>query len=543
MSNRIFWNAFETAQKLLNKDIKNYQPSVIKQHKECDYPAAIENVELKKELEEKKIDFSSAFDDRFLRCRGQGARDLYTLRYGKFHRLPDLVVWPRCHEDVVFVVQLANIFCAIIIPFAGGTNTMLSLSYTKLSDRFLISLDTTQMNRILWIDKISMLACVESGIVGMDMEEELKKRGLTVGHSPDSIEFSTVGGWIATRSSGMKQQTYGNIEDIVTKLTLVTSVDVLEKNFLAPRVSIGPDFDHIAMGSEGTLGVITKVVVKLHAYPAVQRYGSIVFPDFETGIKFMYEVSKFPLKPSSLRLIDNCHCKLGLGFRHNKNLFHTVLDKSKMILMEKLLRYDFDTMALGTYHIEGEKADVDNIEGKLKKLSRKYSGLNGGSKNGRDAYLWTYTNAYVRDALFDLGFIFDSLEPSVIWERCVPLIEAIRNTWNAEMQQRKLDNLLAIRISQIYDTGACVYFYYGIGATSDKDQLETFEELTEILRAAIERAHGSISHHHGIGKKNQKWYPQAVSKVAVDVFKTIKSQIDPNNVFDCGNLVGVDGKL
>lgn len=136
-----------------------------------------------------------------------------------------------------------------------------------------------------------------------------------------------------------------------------------------------------------------------------------------------------------------------------------------------------------------------------------------------------------------MGFLFDSIEPSVSWAKCWKMIEAIKHTWNKELEKRKLFNMLAVRISQVYNDGACVYLYYGIGPTTEKDQLETFEELTDILREAIKISGGSLSHHHGIGKKSSKGYVDAVSRVGVNVFKAIKAQLDPNNVFDAGNLI------
>ena len=135
-----------------------------------------------------------------------------------------------------------------------------------------------------------------------------------------------------------------------------------------------------------------------------------------------------------------------------------------------------------------------------------------------------------------MGFLTDSIEPSVSWTNCWKMIEAIRHTWATEMEKRKLLNLLAIRISQIYGDGVCVYLYYGIGPTKDKDQMETYEEVTKILRTAIKHAGGSLSHHHGIGKKSSKGYAEAVSRVGVETFKAIKERLDPNNIFDVGNM-------
>lgn len=136
-----------------------------------------------------------------------------------------------------------------------------------------------------------------------------------------------------------------------------------------------------------------------------------------------------------------------------------------------------------------------------------------------------------------MGFLLDSIEPSVSWTKCWSMIQSIQQTWDLELKRRKLFNILAIRISQVYNDGVCVYLYYGIGPTTEKDQLETFEELTDILRKAIKLAGGCLSHHHGIGKKSSAGYPEAVSRVGVDMFKAIKTRLDPNNVFDVGNLI------
>lgn len=382
---------------LLQSDVANYKPYVNPVHKESDYPPRVENEEFCKELDSAKIDFSLDFEDRFLRCRGQATRDFYILRFGKFKRIPDIVVWPKSHDEVEIVVKLANKYLSVIIPYGGGTNITLSLNYTKHeSGRFFVSLDTSQMNRILWVDRSSMLACIESGIAGKDMEDALALKGLTMGHEPDSLEFSTLGGWVATRSSGMKQQTYGNIEDIVRKVTLVTSQGVLEKNFQAPRVSIGPDFDHIAMGSEGTLGVITNVVVKVHPAPPVRRCGSIMFPDFESGTNFMYEVGKFRTKPSSLRLVDNIHFQLGQALQQNKSIFGEMVDQFKKAGASIFLRFDMEKVSLATYLIEGEKEDVDAIESKVKDAAWQFWGVTAGPKYGERAYLMTFTICYIR---------------------------------------------------------------------------------------------------------------------------------------------------
>lgn len=166
-------------------------------------------------------------------------------------------------------------------------------------------MDMSRMTKIIWVDKENMLACVQAGIRGQDLERDLKKYGVVSGHEPDSSEFSTLGGWLSTRASGMKKNTYGNIEDIVQSMTLVTSVGTFSKKDHWPRVSAGPDFDQLILGHEGNLGVITEAIIRVRPVPEVMNFQSIIFPNFEIGQKFMEEMAKQTLYPTSLRLVDN----------------------------------------------------------------------------------------------------------------------------------------------------------------------------------------------------------------------------------------------
>lgn len=239
------------------------------------------------------------------RAHGHTLHEIFTLRESNFERIPDLVVWPKCHEDVVVLVQLAVKHNVVIIPFGGGTSVSGALLCPENELRMIVSLDTSQMNRILWIDHQNLTARIEAGIFGQDLERTLASYGLCTGHEPDSYEFSSLGGWVATRASGMKKNVYGNIEDLLVHVKMVTPVGTAERSCQVPRISSGPDIHHFILGSEGTLGVITEVTLKVRPLPEVQKYGSIVFPDFEPGVKFLREIAKQQLKPASVRLMDN----------------------------------------------------------------------------------------------------------------------------------------------------------------------------------------------------------------------------------------------
>jgi len=169
----------------------------------------------------------------------------------------------------------------------------------------IVSVDTTRMNSILWVDKENNTAAAGAGIMGQDLERGLMKYGLCTGHEPDSSEFSTLGGWISTRASGMKKNTYGNIEDIVQNITYVTPTGTYKRTSLYPRISSGPDMSHFVMGSEGNYGIVTEVTMRVRPIPQAKIFDSLVFPNYEIGIKFMQAVSQTNSWPSSLRLVDN----------------------------------------------------------------------------------------------------------------------------------------------------------------------------------------------------------------------------------------------
>lgn len=262
------------------------------------------NENLIEEIRKAGIEFSLDGLDRFIRCHGQTLADIYRIRKNQFKRIPDLVLWPKCHDEVLKIVQLVSKYEAVLIPYGGGTSVSCSVTCPQEETRSIAVVDTTQMNKLLWLNRENLTACFESGIVGQDLEKILQAEGLTMGHEPDSIELSTLGGWVATRSSGMKKNFYGNIEDLLVQVKMATCKGVLERKFLAPRVSCGPDFDQLILGSEGMFGIITEVVVKVSPMPEVKKFGSIVFPNFEIGLKFLREVARKKCQPTSIRLMD-----------------------------------------------------------------------------------------------------------------------------------------------------------------------------------------------------------------------------------------------
>uniref|UniRef100_A0A6E8VIU2 Alkylglycerone-phosphate synthase n=1 Tax=Anopheles coluzzii TaxID=1518534 RepID=A0A6E8VIU2_ANOCL len=503
-----------------------------------EYPAPVPCPEFLADIRGHGIDCTQNGEDRLIRCHGQTLHDVHMMRTGTFKRIPDVVLFPTSHEQVEQIVQSANKRNVVLIPYGGGTSVSGSVTCPEGETRPIAALDTSQMNRMLWIDRQNLVACFEAGIVGQDLERELRQLGFTVGHEPDSYEFSTLGGWVATRASGMKKNVYGNIEDLLVRVKMVTSKGVLERSLAVPRVSCGPDFNHLVLGSEGTLGVITEVVIKIRPLPQVKRYGSLVFPDFGSGIRCLREVARERLQPASIRLIDNEQFVFGQALKIPGGPLATVGEKLKKVYLTRWKRLQLDRIAIATLLFEGHDAQVKQHEAKIFAIAKRYGGFSAGSSNGEKGYILTFVIAYIRDLALDYSIVAESFETSVSWDRCEALCTNVKSCVRKECAKHNIQHyLISCRVTQTYDAGACVYFYFGFNHAGFSNPVTIYEEIENKARDEILASGGSISHHHGVGKIRSRWYPQSVSDVGVQLYKATKRELDPNNIFAAGNLI------
>src|ERR1700684_792452 len=262
------------------------------------------------------LDSNQVFDSRYERvihAYGKGFRDLFRLRRGSAEGAPDLVVYPENENDVLVTLRAAARHDVMVIPFGGGSNIFGCLERLA-ARRMAVSLDMRRMRRVLAVDAESFTARVEAGVFGPDLEEQLGVHGMTLGHFPDSFLHSTLGGWIATRSAGMQSDKYGKIEDMVIAVRMVTPEGVLQTR-MVPKSSNGIDVNHLCIGSEGTIGVITEATMRVHAVPESRQVQGYLFPEFEGGIEAMHECVTQECMPAMVRLNDPDKTALSLAFR------------------------------------------------------------------------------------------------------------------------------------------------------------------------------------------------------------------------------------
>ncbi|PYR86864.1 MAG: oxidase [Acidobacteria bacterium] len=498
--------------------------------------------DLKQFLRPDQLD--KAGERRLRHGHGHSQEEMYSIKYTRLGRIPDIVVYPESEAEVVNLVEAAKKHGVSLIPYGGGTNVTDALRCDTREQRTIASVDMRRMNRILWIDRTNMMACIEAGAVGRNIMRELEKYGVTMGHEPDSVEFSTLGGWIATNASGMKKNRYGNIEDLVLDVVVVTASGKLERTSASPRESVGLDLRRLIFGSEGTLGIITAAVVKIFPLPRVQKYGSVLFPTFEHGFAFMYDLAREAIPPASVRLVDNLQFRFGLALKpKSQGMLADLKSKAERFFVTTVKGFEPGKMVACTLVFEGTSAEVEQQQRDLYRIAARHGGMKAGAENGRRGYQLTFSIAYIRDFLMNYYIIAESFETSVPWSHALALCENVKRRLVDEYQRRGLPGkpFVSARVTQIYPTGVCIYFYFGFYYKGIPNPQEVYLELENMARDEILKSGGSLSHHHGVGKLRRAFLPRIMSETAIRWKHELKKSLDPANIFGAGNQ-GLDAR-
>ena len=481
-------------------------------------------------------------ESRLRHGHGHTQEEIYAINHAQLARIPDLVVYPNGVEQVEALVAAALQHGACLIPYGGGTNVTQALMCPAEEERVIASVDLSRMNRIRWIDPENRMACIEAGAVGREVVDSLAQHGFTMGHEPDSIEFSTLGGWIATHASGMKKNRYGNIEDLVLDISAVTAAGVLERSGVSPRESVGVDLRQCLYGSEGNLGIITHATVKLFPLPEVQRYQSVVFRNFEAGFAFLYELKQQATPPASVRLTDNLQFQFSRALKPASVGLKRLKGKLEKYYVTRIKGLDPDEMVACTLLFEGSREEVAAQESALFRIARKHGGFKAGAENGKRGYELTFAIAYIRDFMIDYYLLAESFETSVSWSQALSLCKNVNRRIHEEHAARGLPGVpfISCRVTQLYDTGVCIYFYFAYYYKGVDRPSEVFAEIEHAARDEVLRSGGSLSHHHGIGKLREGFLPEIMSAPMLEWSRQIKRAVDPQNVFGSANC-GVDG--
>src|SRR5580692_9434875 len=469
--------------------------------------------------------------ERVIHAYGKGFRDLFRMRRGLAEGAPDLVLYPENEHDVQTTLRAAARHDVVVIPFGGGSNIAGCLERSE-SRRMVVSLDMRRMRRVLAVDTESFTARIEAGAFGPDLEEQLNGYGLTLGHFPDSFLHSTLGGWIATRSAGMQSDKYGKIEDMVIALRMVTPAGVLATRTV-PKSSNGIDVNHLCIGSEGTLGVITEATMRVHPRPESRRTHGYLFPEFEAGIEAMHECVRKECVPSMLRLSDPDKTALSLAFKPPSSRLSQAATK---IMKGYLRAKGFDSRAcLMLTTFEGGKANALRQRNQVNAIYRRFGAVDLGSGSGRSFESTKYDFPHIRDFLLDRGITSDVSETSTVWRNIVPLYHATTASLRAAIQESGVRPWVGCHISHTYRSGASLYLTFACRQEDGHEMQQYLDAKRAVQQSFIDRG-ATLSHHHAVGTEHLPWLTDDISPVGVMAVAAIKGGLDPDNIMNPGRL-------
>ena len=470
--------------------------------------------------------------ERVIHAYGKGFRDLFRLRRGSAEGAPDLVIYPESESDVLATLRAAAHHDVMVIPFGGGSNISGCLERME-NERMVVSLDMRRMRRVLDVDAESFTARVEAGVFGPDLEEQLSAHGVTLGHFPDSFMHSTLGGWIATRSAGMQSDKYGKIEDMVIALRMVTPEGVLATRTV-PKSSNGIDVNHLCIGSEGTLGVITEATMRVHSRPEARIVPAYLFPEFDGGLQAMRECVNRECKPSMVRLNDPEKTALSLAFKPASSRLSQTAGK----IFKRYLRvrgFNLPRACLMLTAFEGRREDVARQMREVNAIYRKFGGVSLGRGAGKSFESTKYDFPHIRDFLLERNVTADVSETSTVWSNLLPLYRATMGAIRDSVLEGGVPPFSGCHISHTYHSGASVYFTFGFMQQAGSE-MEQYLRVKRAAQQSFMDYGGTLSHHHGVGTEHLPWLAADISPLGVKAVAAIKRGLDPGNIMNSGRL-------
>ncbi|MFZ1116073.1 MAG: FAD-binding oxidoreductase [Propionibacteriaceae bacterium] len=474
--------------------------------------------------------------DRIVHTYGKSVRDLLRLRAGDIPRVPDVVVYPADEAEVQLIVDYAVAADAVLIPYGGGSNISGSLHAPEDETRSVISVDLGRLNKLISIDEESGLARIQAGVQGPDLEKQLTAQGWTLGHYPDSFSHSTLGGWVATRSSGMQSDKYGDIADIARGMRVVMPGKVLEVRPL-PHTSTGPSVREMVLGSEGRLGVITEVTVQVHRIPEVRVILGYLFPSWEAGLAAMQEISTSDAHPSITRVSDAKETAFSFATRKksSKISISSVISKGLMKVLERR-GWKLSEVCLSFIGYEGGKPHVARQKKIVKDIVGKHGGILVGKGPGELYDQKKFDTPYIRDFLLDRGAIGDVSETAAPWSKLLPLYRNVMTAAEKVYAQLGVTGWIMCHLSHSYHSGACLYFTFAF-KHDGVDPLAQYEPLKNAIQQAFVDSDGTLSHHHAVGTEHAAWLEQDISAPGVHMIDGLFTAMDPGRNFNPGKIV------
>ncbi|OQY44764.1 MAG: hypothetical protein B6242_11955 [Anaerolineaceae bacterium 4572_78] len=465
---------------------------------------------------------------------GQSYGDVICLRKGNIDHAIDVVVYPRNEEQIQKTIIMASKNRLAIIPYGGGTSVTgnLELRNDESYDGG-ISMDMRKMNMIQ-IDNVSQTVTAQAGIFGPALEEAVNAQGLTLGHFPQSFEFSTLGGWLATRSAGQNSTRYGKIEDMLISLRAITPTGIIETKSI-PASSTGPSIDQLFVGSEGTLGIISQATLQLQPLSASTEMCGILFKRFLDGVQAVRAMSQAGIVPSVLRISDEPETEATFMFRsQSANPIKRVAEKGGMWFLNQR-DYSFQKGSLMILVFEGSPQQVALDKSAALRICKRHRAVSLGNIVGKAWHKERFLLPYLRDVLLDNGVMIDTLETAITWDKINNLYFNVRNAISKAIEKQGMKPLVLTHMSHVYRTGASLYFIFMANQKIDAE-LEQWQEIKAATIEAILHNGGTLSHHHGVGRDHARWFEDEVGHLGKAFVLASKSYFDPQHILNPENF-------
>lgn len=468
---------------------------------------------------------------------GQSLPDWVALRSGRIPVYPDGVAFPTSEAEVAQLIAFAARAGARLVPYGGGTSVVGHINPPP-GDAPVLTVDMGRINRLYALDETSRLATFGAGVDGPHLEAGLRARGYTLGHFPQSFELSTLGGWIATRSTGQQSLYYGRIEELFAGGRLITPVGRLDLPPY-PASAAGPDLRQLLLGSEGRLGIITQATLRISPQPEWEGFYAIFFPDWVQGVAAVRKMVQARLPLSMLRLSDAVETTTTLALAGHRRLVN---------LFDRLLRVcglgpDRCMFLLG---VTGPKAAVRAARKQAIEIARVYGGVHTGGMIGREWRKNRFRTPYLRNTLWERGYAVDTLETAVRWSDVRPTADAIRRTLQEGLKDSGERVHVFAHLSHTYPDGASIYVTYlfrlpradtrqpGLGP---EETLRRWHLLKTAASDAIVAAGGTISHQHGVGVDHAIYLPAEKGEAGMAALRSLCQTFDPEGMMNPGKLV------
>lgn len=466
---------------------------------------------------------------RLRHARGQSLPDWVALRSGRIGTFPDGVSAPESEEEIQRLLDVAAQIGAVAIPYGGGTSVLGHINPLP-SDQPVLTLSMRRFNRLISLDPVSHLAVMGAGMRGPEIESSLNATGFTLGHFPQSFEFSTLGGWIATRSTGSQSHHYGRIEDLFAGGRLITPAGPLELPE-SPASAAGPDLRQIALGSEGRFGVITQASMRISSLPARERFHGAFFSSFEAGFGAMRELAQERVPLSLMRLSDAEETESTL----------TMLDRPRLTgLLSSGLRLlgRGANPCLMIFGLTGSGGVTRAAYRQVRRITRRSGGMVIRPVIGSTWHASRFKTPYLRNSLWEAGVALDTLETALPYAKCLPALNAIKSALHGAASQHDERVLLLAHCSHLYRDGSNLYITFLFRHFRDPERtMALWRSMKRAASQTILDHGGTISHQHGVGLDHRDYLPTEKGALGMQVLSNIRSGFDPGKILNPGKLI------